>query len=139
MSLPSTLRHEADCARLCIDLARTVDMKYFHDSASLFSADAVWHHVAETYRGRQEIFEMLTALPVDVCTRHICTNIVINVIDDSNAVGCSNILLLQGPSNGRGLPTNVVNKFVADNRDRYELHEGRWLIAERKTTLIFAS
>jgi len=127
------------CERLCLDFAYTVDQRDYAACINLFAEDGLLEHVTGPLKGRAAILAMLEARPLDVVTRHTCTNIVVEPISDTEAQGRSYVTLYKGTATaGFNGPVTADRPLVAQYTDRYALIEGHWKIQHRKTTLVFA-
>jgi hypothetical protein len=127
---PETVRAiEHDCARLIARYANLNDAARWADVAELYAEDGrmsrptapdVW------IAGRGEILAAFLARPART-TRHVCSNVVIDVIDADHAVGESAMLLFTGD----GAPR------VGSFHDRFIRTDAGWRFAERRGTLTF--
>jgi len=138
MSDASNTHCERACERLCVDFANAVDQRDYAACINLFAEDALFEHVTGPLKGRAEILAMLEARPVDAVTRHMCTNIVIEPLDDNRARGRSSVTLFRGTAApGAAGPIPSERPLVAEYEDQYILVNGSWKILLRKTSLIF--
>lgn len=120
---------EADCARLIALYANLNDEARWDEVAELYAEDGVMVRPTAPnapVAGREAILEAFKARPPRT-TRHICSNVVIDVESDSTARGTSAMLLFtaEGPP------------LVGSFHDRFILTDDGWRFAERRGSLIF--
>lgn len=127
---PDTRRAiEADCARLVALYANLNDAARWAELAALYAPDGRMARPTapdDWIIGREAILAAFTARPPRT-TRHVCSNIVIDVADADHAVGESAMLLFTG----EGAPK------VGSFHDRFVRIDGVWRFAERRGTLTF--
>lgn len=120
---------EADCARLVALYANLNDAGDWQGVADLYAPDGRMARPTapdDWVQGREAILAAFLARPARV-TRHICSNIVIDVVSATEAVGESAMLLFMGD----GAPK------VGSFHDRFVLSAAGWRFAERRGSLIF--
>jgi hypothetical protein len=120
---------EHECARLVAHYANLNDAVAWEELADLFTPDGRLARPTapdDIISGRDAILAAFTARPPRR-TRHVCTNVVIRVINEREASGECAIAL-----------------FLADDKvkvgsfnDRFRLTEQGWRFAERRGTLTF--
>lgn len=120
---------EQDCAKLVARYANLNDAGCWTEVADLYAEDGrmsrptapdVW------IVGRAAILNAFLARPART-TRHVCSNVVIDVIDADHAVGESAMLLFTGD----GAPK------VGSFHDRFIRTDAGWRFAERRGSLTF--
>jgi hypothetical protein len=120
---------EQDCARLVARYANLNDSGRWDDVASLYAKDGRMARPTapdEWIVGRDAILAAFLARPART-TRHVCSNVVIDVRSDSEATGESAMLLFTG----EGVPK------VGSFHDIFVRTDAGWLFAERRGSLIF--
>lgn len=120
---------EADCARLIALYANLNDEARWDEVAELYAEDGVMVRPTAPnapVAGREAILEAFKARPPRT-TRHVCSNVVIDVESDSTARGTSAMLLFTGEA------VPLVGSF----HDRFILTDDGWRFAERRGSLIF--
>jgi hypothetical protein len=120
---------EQDCARLVALYANLNDAGRWADVAALYAPDGRMARPTapgEWTEGRDAILAAFLARPART-TRHVCSNVVINVLSEREATGESAMLLFTG----EGAPK------VGSFHDRFVRIEGDWRFAERRGTLTF--
>lgn len=120
---------EQDCARLIARYANLNDAGDWDAVAELYAPDARMARPTapdEWFVGRTAILAAFRARSPRT-TRHVCANVLIDVLDADHAAGESAMLLYTG----EGAPK------VGSFHDRFVRLDGIWLFAERRGTLIF--
>ena len=139
MNLEDRLRCERECTRLCLDFAWTVDHFDYDGFVALFAADGVFERAGQLNRGPEAIRAFLDARPVDRVTRHLCTNLRIDMTGPATATGSCSALMYQAPAaKDAQLPLPVSAPVVAEYVDDYVLTAAGWKFRHRKTSIVFA-
>ena len=132
MIMPDAERRaiEWDCTRLVGQYANLNDAGDWAGVAALYAQDGLMFRPTAPdtpMRGRDAILAAFRARPPRT-TRHICSNIVIDVESATAARGESAMLLFTGG------PEPLVGSF----HDRFVLTSDGWRFAERRGSLLFA-
>jgi hypothetical protein len=120
---------EADCARLIALYANLNDAARWDEVAALYAGDGVMVRPTAPdapVNGRAAILAAFQARPPRV-TRHVCSNVVIEVESADSARGESAMLLFTGG------PAPLVGSF----HDRFVRTAEGWRFAERRGSLLF--
>ncbi|MFN3469994.1 MAG: nuclear transport factor 2 family protein [Novosphingobium sp.] len=120
---------EADCARLVALYANLNDEARWDEVAALYAEDGVMYRPTAPdagIAGREAILAAFKARPPRK-TRHVCSNVVIDVESETTARGTSAMLLFTG----EGAP------LVGSFHDRFVLTDDGWRFAERRGSLTF--
>jgi hypothetical protein len=130
---------ELACAALSARYAFYVDRER-HRVADLFTEDAELELVGHTMHGREEIRAGMAPRP-NVVTLHVCTNTVIDVIDESHARGTTHLLSFghtdPQPITEFPLPMPI-GRTGGIYFDEFRRENGRWLFSKRRLKVIFA-
>ena len=138
MNPDEQVRCERDCARLCLDFARTVDSGDYDVFVALFAADGVFERAGHRDRGAEAIRRFLDARPADRVTRHLCTNVRINMTGPASASGTCCALMYQAhATKDVALPLQASGALVVDYHDDYVLTAHGWKFKHRRTSVIF--
>lgn len=123
---------EHECARLVHAYCQFVDANDYERLVPLWAEDAVWHTLAGPARGHAQIRKQLESRDPGVLGRHHCTNVLIDVIDASNAHGRSYFAFYRGVPVAKG-PTLLKGPlFVGEYVDQFKLTSNGWRIASRR-------
>ncbi len=135
---------ERECERLIVEYARRLDLGEPDGVAELFTEDAVWEMPGLIrFEGRDELS---VGIPSRLSasartTRHVCTNIAINVVGPSEAVGCCYLINYR-----HDWPDGVIEqqapsaepKYIGEYHDRFVRTPVGWRFAHRRTVLAFS-
>lgn len=120
---------EHDCTRLIALYANLNDEARWDEVAALYAEDGVMVRPtapdAPTV-GREAILAAFKARPPRV-TRHVCSNVVIDVESEDAARGVSAMLLFTG----------AAEPLVGSFHDRFVLTADGWRFAERRGSILF--
>lgn len=131
----SRLEDEAACARLCIDFANHLDARRYEQVLDLFTDDAALDRMGSVSQGRAEIARFLAGRPVQVVTRHVCSNIRVSFEDEpeGEAGGVCYVLFFQGAEDAGGGPAHLAGPpSVVEYHDRFRRTAGGWKIHSRR-------
>lgn len=120
---------EADCARLIALYANLNDEARWDEVAALYAEDGVMFRPTAPdapVAGREAILAAFKSRPPRT-TRHVCSNVVVDVESETTARGTSAMLLFTG----EGAP------LVGSFHDLFVLTGDGWRFAERRGSLIF--
>ncbi|MCY1672620.1 nuclear transport factor 2 family protein [Novosphingobium sp. SL115] len=120
---------EQDCARLIALYANLNDDARWDEVVALYAEDGVMFRPTAPdagIEGRAAILAAFKARPART-TRHVCSNVVIDVDSENSARGTSAMLLFTG----EGAP------LVGSFHDRFVRTAEGWRFAERRGSLIF--
>jgi hypothetical protein len=78
---------ESDCTRLMHRFNWAVDNMDYDEVESLFDEDCIFSRADKYYYGYSGLRESLNNRPIDRITRHLSSNIIIDVVDGDNATG----------------------------------------------------
>jgi 3-phenylpropionate/cinnamic acid dioxygenase small subunit len=124
---------EAECARLCVAFANHIDARRYDAWLDLFTEDGVLVRMGSPVAGRDALARFLQARPTTVETRHLCTNIQVNVTSADEAEGFCYVLFFQGVPGSAGEPATVSKApGVVEYHDRYLRTTNGWRIQERR-------
>ena len=120
---------EQDCARLIALYANLNDEARWDEVAALYADDGVMVRPTAPdapTQGRAAILAAFKARPARV-TRHVCSNVVIDVDSETTARGVSAMLLFTG----------AAAPLVGSFHDRFVRTADGWRFAERRGSLLF--
>lgn len=130
---------EAECAALSISYARSIDFRDYDAFADLFTEDGVLN-VGRPLEGRAAIEASLTRRPDELRSRHVLTNIFIDVLSETDARGISYLTLYRhvGPESLDGKPIAFDGPAaVGHYEDRFVKTEAGWKFKRRTLHLAF--
>ena len=118
---------EHACERLILDLAYFSDQREYESLAALFTVDGMMTRPSGTVlAGQEAIVRSYQATPADRVTRHICSNIRIDVesVDRARAVTYAVVY------------SNSGNPRVGEFEDQFQRTEEGWRIAARMARFV---
>lgn len=131
---------DRECSRLVVAYSHFIDFGEAARVAELFAADGVWESIENTMRGQEEIRRGFGERQRNAtrASRHVCTNLAVDVIDADTAEGLVYFTLFRhdGDTGGRPAPLNGP-LMVGQYRDRFVRTADGWRIAHRKAEAAF--
>ena len=131
-----------DCERLTYQYCRFADLGEAQRLGEVFTEDGLFKTPGMALRGRTDISRAFTerAALAELQTLHLCTNIDIEVVDDSTARGWVYLCLLRRwRTAGNTEPVPVTTpSLAAVYEDEYTRVDRNWLIASRVQRVLFA-
>jgi hypothetical protein len=127
---------EHDCAKLCLQLALFTDNREFAKASECFAPDGTFSRPlapGRILRGRAQILGSLSDKPPGDTAQHCCTNIVVDVLDERNAVGTT-YFTVYAERGSAGQDSSAVPQrfvFVGVYHDRYVRTDDGWKIQAR--------
>jgi SnoaL-like domain len=128
------------CERLSLDYARWIDLGQASRASGLFTEDAELTLSAGPLSGRPEIrafFEKREG--ADVVSRHVITNITVDVQSPTRATGTAYLTFYRQPGNGDDPAPLDRPLFVGHYEDEYHLTDDGWRFKKRKSVVAFQS
>jgi hypothetical protein len=86
-----------DCSQTVLRLFGAMDALRYADVAAAFTDDGVWHRAGKVLAGRAAIVAAMNERPPDRRVRHVITNIIIDVHDETRASGSCYVTAYAGP------------------------------------------
>jgi uncharacterized protein (TIGR02246 family) len=132
---------ERACERVVVATATCNDRRDWQGLAALYSPDGVVVRPnGQRVEGRAAIEAAYAAGPPDRVTRHMCTNVVVDVVSDDEAHAETTVLIVSGtrtddPDATFGVlpsPRHSVGEFA----DRLVRTADGWRIAERRARIV---
>ncbi len=142
MDLEQRMKIERECERLVTQYCHYVDHGEAAKIADQFTAEGVWASPGGAMNGRAEIRESFESRQANVArmSRHVCNNLLIEVIDEDHANGTVYLTLYRFDGDpGRSLsPIEGQPFMVGEYRDRFVRTEDGWRFAHREIEVSFA-
>lgn len=134
---------EWGCQKLLRNYYKHVDQYEYEAAAALFTDDATWDVMGVSLRGRQQIIEGLYEGLQTGTIRHVLTNTVVTVIDETQAESRSYNLIYYSPRGRRelidgALPFDGPNR-ISDHYASFILTDDGWKMSSRVGRMIFRS
>ena len=128
-----------ECEALSIAYARAVDFRDYEAFVELFTEDGVLD-VGTPLEGRAAIRKAMSRRPDELRSRHVLTNIFVDVVDENSARGISYLTLYRhvGPESLLGQPVDFAGPAaVGHYEDRFTRTRDGFRIKHRKLHLSF--
>ena len=127
------------CEKLSISYARLLDFGQYDELAELFTIDAALN-AGVLLEGRENIRLRLNKRPAKLRSRHVLTNIHIEVLGGKTAKGISYLSLYRHIGD-QSLSSEVIEfdgpAAVGHYSDEFRLEDGAWKIHQRVLTMSF--
>lgn len=137
MTPQQRLEIEHACRKVMLKSISTFDERDFAAFSGLFAHDGVFvraNQPDEPLIGREAILAALQARPADRLTRHLCTNVEIDVVDADHAIGRCYLYLFSAstsaPEQAGGRPADSTQR-LGEYLDSYVRTAEGWRIARR--------
>lgn len=133
---------ERACSRLVITYCTAGDHHDLDAFLGVFASDARWHQAdGSVFTGHAQIRDYFTGRPKTPVRCHICSNILIDVLDAQSARGLSMATVLRVVQQGEGgEPGRMQPHAVLEYKDQYARQpDDSWKIVERKPRLIYSA
>ena len=131
MNFIDKLAIEHECARLVTSYCHYIDHGSAERVAELFSEDAVWSSAEATFNGRDEIRRAMAEREANQArmSRHVCNNLLIDVIDENTASGVVYLTLYRHDGKeGRRLSPLEGPLMVGEDQDQVRRDPECWRI-----------
>jgi hypothetical protein len=132
-------RIERACTALSVAYARAVDFRDYKAFVALFAADGTLD-VGKPLTGREAIWQSLMARPDELRSRHVISNVFIDVLDAASARGISYLTLYRhhGPESVSHGPAPLTGPAaVGHYEDRFLRTAEGWRFQSRRLHLAF--
>jgi hypothetical protein len=128
------------CERLIVQYTHLIDSGQAGSIADLFVADGIWEAYRKRIVGQADLREAFHQRQKNTrrVSRHICSNISIDILGPREAVGRTYFTLFREELSSRKefVPFSGP-KMIGDYIDRFLLTEDGWKFAHRKVIVIF--
>jgi len=137
--MDKTIQHNAEheCQRLSIACYSLMDQGRYDETAALFTEDAIWVRGGKPVAGREAILKVLHQRPATELSRHLVTNVLVELHSDTEGSATACFLPLRGTKreDGTVAPPPITN--VGDLSFRFRREADGWKIAHLLPTMIF--
>lgn len=132
----------AACERLALDFAWHVDHRNAEDVVALFAPEASFERKGEILKGRDEIRAAQLKRPAGIVTRHVCSNLRVDVLDGRRATGTHYFLLYRHDHAATGTDAAAPAPLgppetLGEYHDEYVRTEEGWRISRRVAKAAF--
>ena len=130
---------QQDCEALSIAYARAVDFRDYDEFVNLFTEDGTLE-TGVRLEGKQAIAASLKRRPDELRSRHVLTNIFVNVVNRDEATGISYLTLYRhvGPESLRSGPISFDGPFaIGHYQDVFVRMDDGWRFKSRVLHMAF--
>ncbi|HEY4201419.1 MAG TPA: nuclear transport factor 2 family protein [Devosiaceae bacterium] len=134
-----TVQHDAEreCHRLAVACYSLMDQGRYDETAALFTDDATWVRGGKPVTGRQAIRDALDQRAVTDISRHLVTNVLVDIQSEFEGTGTACFVPLRGPKRADGTVATPPITNVGDLAFRFRKDADGWKIAHLLPTMIF--
>lgn len=134
-----TVQHDAerDCQRLAVACYSLMDQGRYEETAALFTEDAVWVRGGKPVAGRGAILGALQQRPATDLSRHLVTNVLVELHSDTEGSGTACFVPLRGSKRDDGTVAIPPITNVGDLSFKFRKEVDGWKIAHLLPTMIF--
>jgi hypothetical protein len=129
-----------DCQALSIAYAQAIDFRDYDDFVALFAVDGVLD-LGRPMQGRNEIATSVSQRPDALRSRHVISNIFIDVIDADHARGISYLTLYRHLSTDANPPSQPIDSAgpaaIGHYQDQFTRFEEGWRFQSRTLHVAF--
>jgi ketosteroid isomerase-like protein len=128
---------ETACQRLVIASYSLMDQGRYEETAALFTEDAVWVRGGKPVSGRAAILEALRQRPETDVSRHIGSNVLVEVTSDAEASATACFIPLRGARRDDGTVAIPPITNLGDLAYRFRREADGWRITHLRPTMVF--
>jgi hypothetical protein len=131
---------ELACQRLVYEYLRALDGGDYDAVADCFVADGILARPMQPdqpLEGREAIRASMKARPKGLVTRHLATNIMLDILSQDSASGVTTLVMIGcTPPEGSKMPFESGGPlYFGEFRDRFARFEGQWKFLERRGSI----
>jgi hypothetical protein len=142
VELMDRIAAERECERLTYRYCEAVDFGHASRLADVFAEDGVFDNGDLRLVGREQVRRVFAEREQvrELRTRHVCTNVHIDVTSATSATGVVYLTLYRrrGPEDWSVPVAETAPAVVGSYHDRYVRTDAGWLIASRRLEAAFA-
>ena len=131
---------ERACERLVTLYCHHIDHGQAARVAELFTDDGVWHSPEVSMDGLEQIRKGFTHRQgrVERMSRHVCNNVLIDVIDADHAEGCAYLTLYNHDGEpGRSFAPLEGARMIGEYQDKFRRTPDGWRFSRREIQVSF--
>jgi hypothetical protein len=128
---------ERACERLALAVYSLMDQGRYEETAALFTDDAVWVRGGKPVAGRDAILAALRQRSGSEASRHLVTNVVVDIRSEREGTGTACFVPLRGTIREDGTVATPPITNVGDLAFAFRRIAEGWRIAHLKPTMIF--
>lgn len=129
-----------DIERLIYRFFLNLDERRYADLADLMAPDGVWHRQGKALKGPDQVLEALKLRPAGAVTRHLITNVVVDLVDDARGHATHYLaVFFHGAEKPPTLPVPLeLPRHISIFRETFVKRTNGWRVAEMSEIPTFA-
>jgi hypothetical protein len=129
----SELNAERECSKLCANYSKAIDQRDIKLFQALFAPEINVVLGSDHYETREAFLEAIRKRPAERVSAHVCTNIIIDVIDENNASGICYLMLFRSDCEAeiKSHAENLSPRMIGIYFDKFQKLENKWKFRER--------
>ena len=140
LSAAERIEIERACERLVYDYSRALDLGDMSAAADFFAENGSMARPMmpdAVIQGRETIRASLLTRPKTLLTKHLATNVMIDVESRTSASGLSYLTMISTTPPQDGKPPYVSQGpiYFGEFKDKYVLENGKWKFLERRGSI----
>jgi hypothetical protein len=140
VSAAERIEIERACERLVYEYSRALDLGDMNAAADLFAVNGSMSRPMapdQVIQGREAVRASLLTRPKTLLTRHLATNVTIDVEsrDSARGISCLTMIATTPPADGHPPFTSSGPVYFGEFKDRYVRENGRWRFLERRGSI----
>ena len=140
LSAAERIEIERACERLVYDYSRALDLGDMSAAADFFAENGSMARPMmpdAVIQGRETIRASLLTRPKTLLTKHLATNVMIDVESRTSASGLSYLTMISTTPPQDGKPPYVSQGpiYFGEFKDKYVLENGKWRFLERRGSI----
>ena len=128
MAMDHTTHHQIE--QIIYLFFRYLDDQRYDELVTLFAPDGIWHRAGKALRGPEGVREAMNTRPVEFTTRHLITNVVIDLTgtDDATASYYMTVFVHEGEQRPKGPVPLELPLHVSVFEQKFTQSATGWLI-----------
>jgi hypothetical protein len=140
LSAAEQVEIERACERIVHEYSRALDLGDMNAAANLFAEKGTMARPMapeEVIQGREAIRASLLTRPKTLLTRHLATNVMIDVEgrDSARGISCLTMIATTPPADGKPPFISTGPVYFGEFKDRYVRENGVWRFLERRGSI----
>jgi hypothetical protein len=129
-----------DLERIIYRFFLFLDERCYEDLSTLMAPHGLWHRQGKALRGPGEVLEALKSRPAGATTRHLITNVVVDVIDNTHAQVTHYLaVFFHGAQEPPSLPVPIeLPRHISIFREEFIRTSDGWRVAQMSEIPTFA-
>jgi hypothetical protein len=128
----------SSCQALAIAFVNGLDKRRYDETAALFTDDGVFDRWGQIIAGRNALRQWMDTRPVDIVTRHVCTNFEARRVGEDSAQGSILFTFYRAQAGLDPGPLPLIGpEMIGEYVDQFRRTPDGWRIARRQVVIEF--